>query len=297
MFSAQRFFPSVLSCVGLLVGLLTSTAAAQEIRVRSALVTLIDDVQVPAEEAGVLVSVNAQVGGRVQPGQLLARIYDKKAMLAHQRSETELRIAGEKAKNDTTVRYAKKSKAVAAAKLKRALESVERFPGSISASEIDELRLSVDRADAQIAQAEADLKIAGMTQKLKANDRDLAAADVKSRRIVSTISGKVVEVKRQSGEWVKPGDKVFRVISLDRLRATGFVKFAQIRGKLEGRTVTLMVDLPGQPRATFRGKVTFVSDEVDPNNGEVAVWAEIQNPNHRLKPGLSGAMTIHASNR
>jgi multidrug efflux pump subunit AcrA (membrane-fusion protein) len=41
--------------------------------------------------------------------------------------------------------------------------------------------------------------------------------------------------------------------------------------------------------------VTFVSDEVDPNNGEVAVWAEVKNPGHRLKPGLRGTLTIRGN--
>ena len=286
-----------LACLAVAATLCSSSLPAQELRIRSALVTLIDDVKIPAQEAGVLTAVDVKVGSIVKPNQMLARIYDKKAALALERSRTDYAIAVEKAKNDTDVRYAKKSKAVVLAKLKRGLESVKRFPGSISDAEIDELRLAVDRAEAFVEQAVANWKIAGMTQKLKLNDRDLAAADVASRRIISRIHGRVVEVKRQAGEWVKPGDQVFRVVSLGRLRATGFVKFASIRGKLEGRTVTLTVNLPGYPRARFPGKITFVGDEIDPNNGEVAVWAEIRNPDHRLKPGLRGELTIHAALR
>ena len=292
------FSKSLLSrrfAAALAVLLFPAAAFAQDLAVRNALVTLVDDRQISAKEAGPLTAVGVQVGSVVKPEQLLARIDDAKAVLALKRAQAEVAIAAEKARNDTSVRFAKKTKAVAAAELRRGEDANRRFPNSVSASEIDGLRLSVEKSDAQIEQALVEQKIAGMTTKLKEADRDLADADVKSRRIVSPIGGKVVEVNRQAGEWVKPGDKVFRIISLDRLRAKGFVKFASIRGKLEGRDVVLAVDLPGYPKAQFRGKVTFVSDEVDPNNGEVAVWAEIKNPGQRLKPGLRGTMTIRGN--
>lgn len=288
-------FRNSLPVTALALLVLPAATLAQDLVVRSAFVTLVDDRQISASEAGPLTDVNVQVGSVIRPNQLLARIDDAKAAIALKRAQAEFAIANEKAKNDTAVRFAKKTKAVAAAELQRGMEANRRFPNSVSASEIDSLRLSVEKSEAQIEQARVDQKIAGMTTKLKEADRDLAAADLKHRRIVSPIAGKVVEVNRQTGEWVKPGDKVFRIISLDRLRAKGFVKFASIRGKLEGRTVVLSVDLPGYPKSRFLGKVTFVSNEVDPNNGEVAVWAEVNNPDHRLKPGLRGTMTIRGN--
>ena len=272
------------------------SSSAQDLVLRKVLLTLVDDVLISAKEAGPLTAVKVRVGSRVKPQQLLALIDDSRTAIALKRAKSDLKIEKEKAKNDTHIQFATKTKAVAAAELSRAEESNRRFRNSVSPSEIDALRLSVERADAHIKQTTIDRKIAGLNTLLKEADRDLAIADVKSRRVVSPISGKVVEVLRQAGEWVKPGDKVFRVINLDRLRAKGFVKFASIRGKLEVRTVVLTVDLPGYPRSRFLGKVTFVSDEVEPTNGEVAVWAEIKNPGHRLKPGLSGTMTIRGRN-
>jgi multidrug efflux pump subunit AcrA (membrane-fusion protein) len=290
-----RLLPARPFIGALMILLFPAATFAQDLVVRRTLVTLVDDVQISAKEAGPLTAVGVRVGSVVRLNQLLARIDDAKAMLSLKRAQAEMNIAAEQAKNDTAVRFARKSKAVAAAELRRATEANRRFPNSVSQSEVDSLRLTVEKSDAQIEQAQVDQKIAGMTTKLKEADRDLAQADVQSRRIVAPIGGKVVEVNRQTGEWVKPGDKVFRIISLDRLRAKGFVKFASIRGKLEGRTVVLTVDLPGYPKAQFVGKVTFVSDEVDPNGGDVAVWAEIKNPGHRLKPGLHGTMTIRGN--
>jgi macrolide-specific efflux system membrane fusion protein len=38
--------------------------------------------------------------------------------------------------------------------------------------------------------------------------------------------------------------------------------------------------------------VVFVSPEVDPVNGQVRIWAEIDNKSLVLRPGLQGALLI-----
>ena len=45
------------------------------------------------------------------------------------------------------------------------------------------------------------------------------------------------------------------------------------------------------------GKVTFVSPEVDPVNHQVRVWAEVDNTELVLRPGLAAEMTIDAGKR
>ena len=46
------------------------------------------------------------------------------------------------------------------------------------------------------------------------------------------------------------------------------------------------------PRSTIAGKIVFVSPEIDPVNGQVRVWAEIDNTDFKLRPGLHGSMVI-----
>jgi macrolide-specific efflux system membrane fusion protein len=86
-----------------------------------------------------------------------------------------------------------------------------------------------------------------------------------------------------------------RVLRVDRLRVEGFVPVKQLPGELEGRRVTLTVDLPGKPGAIFDGSVVFVSPEVNPVNGQVRVWAEVENPKLLLRPGIRGSLAIHAT--
>ena len=99
-------------------------------------------------------------------------------------------------------------------------------------------------------------------------------------------------VYRNHGEWVKPGEPVVRILRLDRLRVEGFLKSRDLTPGLQGRTVKLVVDLPGDAGREFLGKISFVDPEVDPVNSQVRVWVEVQNQDLRLRPGMQAKMII-----
>ena len=59
----------------------------------SVVVTLIEQVEVPAQEAGLLAKVAVREGQTVNPGDLLAQIDDTEARLKLKRAEIELETA------------------------------------------------------------------------------------------------------------------------------------------------------------------------------------------------------------
>jgi multidrug efflux pump subunit AcrA (membrane-fusion protein) len=86
---------------------------------------------------------------------------------------------------------------------------------------------------------------------------------------------------------------VFRIVEIDRLRVKGYLNINQLLGVSEGRPATLFVDVPGGPRLEFPGKLVFISPEVNEVNGEqVEVWAEVENKNLSLRPGMHGTLVI-----
>ncbi len=131
-----------------------------------------------------------------------------------------------------------------------------------------------------------------MNTELKDSELAAASLNVERRRIVSPLDGMVVQVKRHQGEWVQAGESVVRVLRLDRLRAEGFVSSKQLGASAVGRPVTVRVDLPERPKAAFVGKLVFVSPEVNPVNGQIRVWAELENQDLLLRPGVAAEMTI-----
>ncbi|MGE5193156.1 MAG: HlyD family efflux transporter periplasmic adaptor subunit [Deltaproteobacteria bacterium] len=260
--------------------------------IESALVTVIEEAEIPAKVEGVLSTVEVREGKMIEAGGIVARIEDAEVRLTHDRAKIEYEIAHKQADNDLKVRLARKSTDVARAELKRALESVEKYKKSVSDTELDRLRLAAERAELEIDQALHEQETARLTSRLKEIEMELAKEAVDRRTLISPISGMVVQVNLHQGEWVQAGKTAVRVLRVDRLRVEGFVFAKNLNGDLVGRRVTLEVDLPGKQATRFEGAVVFVSPEVNPVNGQVRVWAEVDNPKLLLRPGLRGSLTI-----
>jgi macrolide-specific efflux system membrane fusion protein len=274
---------------------LPQAGAAEPIPVESVLIRLIEEVEVPAQEEGLLAEVLVKEGDRVRRGDLLARLDDETAQVAVERASTEVAIAERKAGNDVSVRFARKATEVAQAELARAKESIQKYPKSISDTEIDKLTLTVDRSRLEIEQAEHLLGVERLTQQLKQQERAAAQLSLERRKMLAPIDGVVVEVNARPGEWMEPGEKVLRILRMDRLRAEGFIAANQISLGLLGSAARVTVDLPSRKGFTVTGQVVFVSPEIDPVNGQVRVWVEIENPDLLLRPGLHAKMGIAIS--
>jgi multidrug efflux pump subunit AcrA (membrane-fusion protein) len=255
-------------------------------------ITLIDEVELAAREPGQVVQLSVVEGQLVKEDELLAQIDDTEPQILKRRAQVEAAIAKRQASNDVKVRFARKSHEVAQAELQRAKESVEKFAKSVSETELDRLRLAAERTLLEVEQAEHDQQVAALTYDLKQTEVDVAERSIDRKKVVSPLTGMIVELKRRRGEWVQPGDVVARLVRIDRVRAEGFVPANQVTPDLLGSPAKLEIDLPGKPKSEFTGKIAFVSPEVNPVNGEVRIWAEIENRDFLLRPGLKAKLTI-----
>lgn len=268
-------------------------AKSERLEVDSALVTVIEEAEIPARVEGVLAAVSAREGRMVEAGANLARIEDAEVRLTYERSKIEHEIARKQAQNDLKLKIAKKAAEVARLELKRAVESVEKYKKSVSETELDRLRLAAERADLEVEEAVHEQETAALTASLKETEMELARQALERRAIASPLFGMIVQVHVHQGEWVQAGKTVARVLRVDRLRVEGFVSAKDLTGDLVGRRVTFSVDLPGRPAAEFEGAMVFVSPEVNPVNSQVRVWAEVDNKRLTLRPGLRGTLTVH----
>lgn len=278
-----------------MVVLFTPMLHADEVTVGSVLVTLIEESDVPALQPGQIVEISVQEGESIEAGEILARLSNKEATLRVQQAEIELDSARQLAENDVQIRLRRETADVAATELRRAGESQQRHPKSVSATEMDLLRLNASRAVLEIEEAERELDTARQLARLKENELRIAEHQLSEREIVAPISGVVVRITPRKGEWVEPGNIVARIVRLDHLRAEGYLPSDQFRDWMKTARVELRIDLPTNKGVTFDGKMVFVSPEVNPINGHVRFRAEIENVDQRLKPGLSAELTIHSN--
>lgn len=254
--------------------------------------TLIADVAVPAPETGVLLEVLAKTGENVKRGDLIARVDDSKVKLTEVRALTELSRLQREADNDLKVKLASKNHEAAVAELNRAMETEKRLPKSVSKTEFDRLRLASEKAELEIAQATFDVEMAKFAVKAGEDDLRMAQLNVGRRRVLAPLDGVVVEVKHRMGEWVEAGQPVARIVQLERLRAEGFLAAGLATAAIKGLAVRVDVRFADDRTESFAGEIVFVSPEIHPVNGKVQVWAEVENRDELLRPGLSVTMTM-----
>lgn len=272
--------------------LASSSSAAEPIPVDSVLLKLVERAEVPARQAGVLVNIAVEEGQSVKPGDLLAQIDDEETELKRKRSQFELAIAERRAKDDIAVRLAMEDRDVAERDYQRAKMAREQLAQSVSISEFEHLQLKAAQTRLAVEKAQEELEVARLARQLRSTELALADYESTRRRIVAPFAGIVAEIYPNRGEWVEPGDRVLRLVRLDRLRAEGFVNLQSVERDLVGKKVQLTIDLPGRTGAKFVGKLLFVSPEIDPINRQTRVVAEVDNKDLALQPGLRPAMVI-----
>lgn len=265
---------------------------AQEIEVSATLLKIIESVEIPAQQSGVLKMVKAQEGTIVDRGEVIAKIDDAEKILEVAKAEVDLHIAEREAKNDVNIRFAKKSLEVASAELMRSEEALAIAEKSVSQTEMDRLRLLVEKSRLEIEQSEEKTAIAKLTAQLRDAELQIVKTQLKKHEIESPIQGMVVAVFRRSGEWVETSDSVVKVVRIDRLRAEGFIRNEEAMIELIGSKATVTVEIPNREPIQVEGEVTFVDPEVDPVNGQVRVWVDLENEGLKLRPGLRASMAI-----
>lgn len=259
--------------------------STQVIRLKSAYLHLEADVSIPAKEEGVIKEIRCKVGDEIKADDLLALIDDQAASLLAQKAEMELKIASAEAKSGSKIQLSQAELKVAEAKLVRGRASDRKFDNSFSDTELEQLELDVTTKKIQLEESRRLQETALKRELLSQNALDLANALVERHQIRSTVEGMVIEVLRDPGEWVKPGEPVFRVIGLKKLKVIGFVDSRFASKDLVGRTIVVKSSKEGQASIFQKGKLIFVSPEFDPVNKQVKVIATVSNPDKRLNPG------------
>jgi macrolide-specific efflux system membrane fusion protein len=260
--------------------------------IESALLRLTQQIDVPARAQGQLTSMRVAEGDKVLQGAPLAQIDDAEAQLQQKRAALELDLQKTKVSNDVAIRTAQKTVEFHRAERDRLQQASKGLPGSVSASELEEHRFNAAQAEFKLEEAKHDHQIDLQTMALKGVEVELGKHNIEIRRITAPVNGVVVEILKHQGEWVEPGEKVLRLVSIDKLRAEGLVHVSKLPANLVGAPVTISVELPDKGPTTFKGKVVFVSPEINAVNGQARVWAEIDNSSGLLRPGLRPQMKI-----
>ena len=260
--------------------------------VDEAQVSLIQNAFIAAPMAGVVAKVDVSEGQKVEAGTRLVLLSDEQAKTELEAAKAAFEAARLASANDVDQRYAQRTLEVRQRELQQSEIANSSFRGTVSATELEKLRLVVDQSRLAIEQAEHDLLVARANAAEKKAAVRIAEERLKKHGIETTVAGMVTEVDVEAGEWVEAGKPIVRVISLNPIRIECFVDGHKHGMELVGKSVTFEPRLPAKDEKPLRGKVTFVSPELDAVTGQVRLWATIENPNYTVRAGMFGKLII-----
>ncbi len=274
-----------------------AAAAGDAARIELCVLELIDDIEVSAQEDGQIRALEAKEGYSVEAGSELGNLEDNHVRLQADVAQAEWDVAQAEADNDVNVRFAEASRLVAQAAYDLVVQANAQADRAVPKALVMQRRFELRRAELQVEQSEHEHDIAVLTAKGKKAAFDAAADQIERRKIRAPISGLIIEIKRKTGEWVRAGDPVLRIVRMDQLRVLGTVKVADFnRSEIMNRPVTVDIPLAHGRLEQFQGKITFAHPEVF-GDGTYSVWAEIPNREEGgewlLQPGLPASMTVH----
>lgn len=268
---------------------------------RGASISAEEEAIISAEAEGTLIKLPVKEGDRVAEGAVLATIDDRQAQAAVDVARISVEAAMERASDDVEERYAIAAAKVAETDLKMDREINQRGGTTVVPEiQIVQKKLVVDRSMLQIEKAEKDQVIAKMEAAVKEGELRAAEVGLARRTTTAPFDGEVQELFQKEAQWVNPGDPILRLVKFDLLRVECFVG-ANLYDPVElaGRPVTVKVNLARDREATLPGRITFVSQTVEPGIESYMVRAEVQNQRNGdywlIRPGLRADMTIHVS--
>lgn len=274
----------------------SSQPSAGVVQVPDCIIYLLEDVQVPALEAGAIKTLTVTEGAVVKKGQPLAVLDDREPLVRKLKAELERDAALAKASDDVEIRFAEASFAFSTAELNRLLSIERKSQNTVSGSELEKAKLARQRDELQIEKAKLDLKVAKMTAEVHQAEVDAVDVALARRQIVSPVDGEVATVFHERQEWVNAGEPVVQVVRMDRLRVEGFVAASEVNvSEIAGGNVVVDVQLARGRKERFSGKVVFISPIVT-SGGKYRVRAEVENRREQsqwlLRPGMNATMTV-----
>lgn len=137
---------------------------------------------------------------------------------------------------------------------------------------------------------------------------DADAADLKSKRAQVAQQAALVEKKSirapfagrlgistvSPGQYLNPGTMIVTLQSIDPILVDFYLPQQQLSRITIRQAVAITTDTyPGQ---TYPGKITAMSPLVDPQTRNIQIEAAIDNPKHKLLPGMYASISVEAGN-
>lgn len=244
------------------------------IRLAPCLVKVIEKIELPAREAGVLEQLAVTEGQWVEAGTPIAVVDDQAARTELESAQRRLEASQLKINSDINIRYGRAAQETALKAYQREKALVARGAGT--PAKMDELELAYTQAQLQLEKAEHDFQVDQKAVLLDQLNVTKARQLLERHTLVAPWDGVVTRVLTRQNEWLNAGDPILEMVQMGRLWVEADIDPLQLSPhQVAGRPVQVTLVIPGGERVTFDGQVNFVDSEVVANRYKVR--AEVPN--------------------
>ncbi len=267
--------------------------------INGCLIQLVNDIQVPATESGLMTYLGVKQGSNVKAEDLIAKIDDRVAQQAYNVANFAKQAADARAEDDIEIIYNIAAARVAREDWIELEEANQAVSKAVTESDLRRAKLDYDRAKLGTDKAKKDRELAGLDAQTKEAELEAALLGIDMRKVIAPFDGQVVEVLRDEQEWVQAGEPILRLIRLDTLKVEGYINYDDYDpSEIDGCEVTVEVNMGRGRTERATGRVVYIDPEAKfDGQYKFLFQAEIANrqENERwiISPRLEANMTVH----
>ena len=275
-------------------------------------------VDVLSKVSGILEKIQVEQGDRIKANQVIAMVESEEKEAHLQEAQAALDVLRarwaqmetgarpeEITQSEQLVRQTKASWETSLDNYMRLKNLKER--DFISQQRLDEAMLQVTISEAEYRSAKEKLTL--LRKGARQEDRDallaqirqaeaalrLAQIHLKNTTIRAPISGIISKRFLDEGAFVSTTAPIVRIVAMDRVKALVQVVESDLAQLRVGAKADIHVD--AYQEQVFRGEVSSISPTVDPETRMADVEIEVENIDHRLKPGMFARVNLVVQRR
>jgi len=255
-------------------------------------------INMKAEVAGVIKSLNVEESKHVKKGELLVELDDEKYRLDLEQEEAQrLKVLSELLVEKRFAEPGETRSGSDREKIQKAKDDYEearrRFrSGLTSRAEFE--KANTEHELSLIESGEKKEEILAATKGLTQAEIRVKAAqmNLEKTKIKAPFSGIIHDIKVSPQEHVTSGRELFTLVNIDRIRVHAKVLESEIGKMKVGREVDLKFS--AYPGKIFKGEVKAISPVINPQDKTCNVVIDVANPKEEIKPGMHVEVEIAA---
>ena len=255
----------------------TSTSSNGKIVIKNANLKFVNDLDIASQADGLIQELVADEGDMLTKGELLVQLDDRLANSELAVTHKEVEAAKEKAKDDSEILYSRAAFNVAEIDYTKTKELNDR--GSETDSELRKKWLEKRRAELAITVAELKNNQDKAAVEVASAKEGAAAVQVDLRKMLVPFDGIVAEKKKEKYDWVRGGEVLLRLVSMEQIRVVGQVRVDDLQApphELMNAPAIVDIELFPGKRERVEAKIGFVSPVLEVS-GAYRVWVQIPN--------------------